>query len=303
MTAMGRARNSGRGRRDGAATPSVGVRERGPRDRVDTALAATLHDPEGALIGETRRRLPALRRRYRALAVTTSPATAAEMNALLAAANAYAGTPTADSRGPLYRLAIRRALASGAARVHYLDFDRALHWMATAPYELDALLARAAGQRTLLVGRTAGAHRSHHRPLFATETVANRLMALVLGYEGRIDFLVPSFILDSVGAARLLSLSRTRGAAIYGEIPALIASLDDVLSYVECAGLDWETPDRYRREVARLGMAAWRDRMDTPAEWRLRRVMARELLRGFLQVAGRSSRSSVRRLRLSRRRN
>jgi len=303
MTATGRARGAHRGRRRGVAMGSGGTRGRGPLTSVDVALAATLHDPEGALAGETRRWLPALRRRYRALAVTTSPATAASMNALLAAADAYAGTPAADARGPLYRLAIRGALESGAARVHYLDFDRALHWMATVPRELDALLARAMDQRTVLIGRTVRAHRSHHRPLFATETVANRLMGLVLGRAERIDFLVPSFILDPAGAAGILARSRARGAAIYGELPALIAGLDDALAYVECAGLDWETPDRYRRAVARLGMAAWRDRMDTPAEWHTRRIMAREFLRGFVRVAGRSPRPRIRRLRLSSKRN
>ena len=37
-------------------------------------------------------------------------------------------------------MSIRRALAAGASRVHYLDFDRALHWAASMPRELPRVL-------------------------------------------------------------------------------------------------------------------------------------------------------------------
>lgn len=91
----------------------------------DVALAATLQDPPGALAGAIRRALPALRALYRGVAVATSPPTAASVKRLLAREGMYAGTPAANLRGPLYRLAVRRALATGGTRVHYLDLDRA----------------------------------------------------------------------------------------------------------------------------------------------------------------------------------
>jgi hypothetical protein len=246
----------------------------------DVALAATLHDPPGALAADMRRLLPRLQALYAHVAVATSPPTAPALRALLARAGAYAGTPAQNARGPLYRLALRRALACGAARVHYVDFDRALHWQRRAPRELEAVLRAARRRPVLLLGRTPAAHRSHHRPLYATETVVNRLLAERAGLEGRVDLLVPAFLLDAAHGRTLLARSRARDAAIYGEWAALVLSLDREVAYLECRGLDWETPDRDRR----CGLAAWRRRLETPEEWRLRTAMAAAIVRGFARA-------------------
>lgn len=253
----------------------------------DVALAATLHDASGALVPMIARRLAGLRRLYAAIAVTTSPGTAARVNAALVAGGVFAGTPRPNRRGPLYRRALRAALASGAAYVHYLDFDRALHWADTRPDELAAVLGIAAAHDALVIGRTAAAHRSHQRALVETEGRANDAFAARLGVRRRVDFLVPSFVLTRTLAAALVRRSHARGAEIYGEWPALLATLGVSLAYVECRGLDWETPDRHRAEVRRLGLAAWRRTFDTPDEWRARRAMAAELTRGFATTLGR----------------
>jgi hypothetical protein len=270
--------------------PRAAVRLRGA-DAPSVALAATLHDPPpGALAAEIARHLPALGRYYAGVAVATSPPTAARINDALRAAGVYAGTPAGNVRGPLYRLALRRALATGATRIHYLDFDRALHWVATRPGELGRLLRTAPRRRVLLVGRTRAAHRTHHLPLAATEAVANRWFARALGLRGRIDFLVPSFVLDRAATAALLARSRARDAAIYGEWTALVCELDRTLAYVECRGLDWETPDRDRRAVARLGLAAWREGWNTPEEWTRRLAMADAFIRAFRRARARRPR-------------
>lgn len=250
-------------------------------ERRRIALAATFHDPTGALRADVARFLPRLQALYDSVAVTTSPQTSRRMVEDLARAAAYAGTPPADSRGPLYRLALRRALAAGGTHVHYLDFDRALHWMRRAPRELAAVLRLARRWPVVLVGRTAVAHRSHQRPLHATETVVNRLMADDLGIVGRVDFLAPSFLLDAGRTAALLRQSRARDVAVYGEWPALLATLAPEVAYVECRGLDWETPDRARRTIRRIGLAAWRRRFEGADEWALRTRLAEEILRGF----------------------
>jgi hypothetical protein len=253
-------------------------------ERHDVALAATLHDASGALARDIERRLPWLQARYAAVAVTTSPPTSQRIVTLLRAAGVHAGSPPANARGPLYRLSIRRALASGAGRVHYLDFDRALHWVAVAPRELAHALRMARRVPTLLIGRTRRAHLSHHRPLHATEDVVNRLLAERLGAAGHVDFLVPSFVVDRDGAGRLLARSRARDAAIYGEWAALLVGLGGALGYLECRGLDWETPDRHRRTVRRVGMAEWRRRQETPAEWSVRIDIAAAIVRGFTRA-------------------
>lgn len=245
---------------------------------IGTALAATLHDATGALAEDIERALPRLRRIYAHMAVATSPPTARRIVDQLVAAGIHAGSPPANSRGPLYRLSLRRALASGAARVHYLDFDRVIHWKGR---ELASVVRLGARHAALWIGRTSKAHRTHHLPLHATETVVNRLFAEELGITGRIDFMVPSFILDRSRTTMMLQRSRARDAAMYGEWAALLAGIDPSPAYIECRGLDWETPDRFRKAVRRVGLPAWRRRQETPAEWSLRIEMAASFVRGF----------------------
>jgi len=254
---------------------------------LDVALAATLHDPPGALGPALRHALPRLASLYRGVAVATSPPTAARLVALLSAAGMHAGSVSTNLRGPLYRLSVRAALATGAGRVHYLDLDRALHWLSRAPREMRSVLRLARRHPVLVVGRTPKAHRSHHLPLWATETLVNRLIAARLRLARPIDVLVPSFVLERDAAARLLARSRARDAAVYGEWAALLLGLAAEVAYLECRGLDWETPDRHRRAVRRAGLAAWHRRQETPLEWARRIAMAAEFLAGFGRVVGR----------------
>ncbi len=254
---------------------------------LDVALAATLHDPPGALADALDHVLPDLAALYRGVAVATSPPTSKRVVSLLARAGMHAGSVASNRRGPLYRLSIRGALATGAARVHYLDLDRTIHWLARAPRELRAALRLAARHPVLVLGRTAKAHRSHHLPLWSTEVVANRLIAARLELARPIDVLVPSFVLGRDAAARLLARSRARDAAMYGEWAALVAALDDEIAYLECRGLEWETPDRHRRAVRRAGLAAWRRRQETPAEWQLRIAIAADFVGGFARTLAR----------------
>jgi hypothetical protein len=253
----------------------------------DVALAATLHDPPGALADAIERALPRLAALYRGVAVATSPPTAARIVAMLRAAGMHAGTPPANLRGPLYRRSIRRALATGAAHVQYLDLDRALHWLARAPREMRAVVRLAARHPVLVLGRTGKAYRSHHRPLWTTEALVNRLVASRLGLRRPLDVLVPSLALDRARAARLVAASRARDAAVYGEWAALVLGLAPEVAYLECRGLDWETPDRHRRAVRRVGLPAWRRRQETPAEWASRVRMAADIIGGFERALAR----------------
>jgi hypothetical protein len=251
---------------------------------LPVALAATLHDPTGALRRDVAWAVPRLRALYADVAVTTSPPTSARMVGDLRGAGFYAGTPPANTRGPLYRLALRGALRTRPPAVHYLDFDRALHWLRVAPRELRAVLRLASRHETLVIGRSELAHASHHRPLWATEVVANRLMADHLGIRGRLDLLVPSFVLSAEATRVLLRRSRARNDDVYGELAAIVPALSADTAYIECRGLDWETPDRHRRTVRRIGLAAWRRRQETPREWALRTEMAGTIVAAFERV-------------------
>ena len=248
---------------------------------LPVALAATLHDHTGALRRDVAWALPRLRALYADVAVATSPPTSPRLVAQLRAAGIHAGTPPSNTRGPLYRMAIRGALRTRPEAIHYLDFDRALHWLRVAPRELRAVLRLSRRHAALLIGRTERAHASHHRPLWATEVVANRLMADRLVVRGRLDLLVPSFVLAPVPARELLRCSRARDEDVYGEWAAIVPVLASETAYIECRGLDWETPDRHRRLIRRIGLAMWRRRQETPREWTFRTALAARFVEGF----------------------
>jgi len=253
------------------------------------ALAATLHDTTGALAPLVRRTLPVLAQCYPAgIAVAVSPPTHRRVRVLLEDAGAFAGSPSANARGPLYRLSVRDALGKRPDHVHYLDFDRAVHWASHQPRALRSFVRRARRYDVLLVGRTEKAHRSHHRPLYATEAVVNRLLADRLGWSGRVDFLVPSFVLHRDAARTLLRRSRVHDESMYGEWAAILATLGPSLSYVECGPLDWETPDRHRRAIRRMGLARWKARQETAREWAARIAMAERIVSGFERAMSRA---------------
>jgi hypothetical protein len=251
---------------------------------LPVALAATLHDPTGALRREIAWGLPRLRALYAGIAITTSSPTRARVVEDLRNAGVHAGTPPANERGPLYRMAMRGALRTRTPAVHYLDLDRALHWLRVAPRELAAALRVARAHPVLVIGRTEQAHFSHHRPLWATEVVASRIMGDDLGVHGRLDLLVPSFVLSAGAASALVRRSHARGDDLYGEWAALVAAGASETAYLECRGLDWETPDRHRRAVRRIGLAAWRRRQETPREWALRTALAERIVAGFTRA-------------------
>src|SRR4029450_12772451 len=119
------------------------------------------------------------------------------------------------------------------------------------------------------------------RARHATEGVVTRLFAERLGIAGRVDFLVPSFVVDRDGAKRLLARSRARDESVYGEWAARLAGLPGPLAYLECRGLSWETPDRHRRAVRRAGLAAWRRRQETAGEGARRVEIGGTSGRGF----------------------
>lgn len=269
------------------SSPPSATTSRAPTSQSDVILASTLHDPGGDLTGEIRRWLPRLQRTYADMVVATSPSTADATNELLEERGVFIGTRTANERGPLYRSSIREGLRRSGSQVHYLDFDRALHWARGPIQELEALLERARRHPVLLVGRTRAAHESHQEALVVTETATNRHLASGLGIRGRVDFMVPSFVLDREAARAFLSASRTRGMGIYGEMARLLFSLGHDVAYVECDGLDWETPDRDRRIVSRIGIEAYRDRFDRDDEWRFRWALRRQVEAVFDRVQAR----------------
>jgi len=57
------------------------------------------------------------------------------------------------------------------------------------------------------------------------------------------------------------------------------------IGFTRARGLEWETPDRYRKEIEAEGYRRWLRGFETPAEWRRRVRVADEIIAGALNAA------------------
>lgn len=248
-----------------------------------TTLAATHHDPDGRMLEQLGRVLPALQAQFDGMAVFLTPQSSPQAADMLRAAGAAVGVGGDDlpvghlHLGRWRREALALALGSFpmAGAFLFCDLDRAMHWAERYPGELAAAEAHIGAYDCLVVGRSARAFASHPAAQRETEALANRIFALASGLSW-----------DVMAAAR--GLSRRAAALLVGEChddsvgsdcawPLLCRSAGMRLGYLETEGMEFETLDRYEAELAALGGAqAWIDRFDAdPTQWLARLDLAR----------------------------
>ncbi len=251
-----------------------------------TALAATLHDPEGRLLPALRERVDRLAG-YRRVCVAATEATDAQVVALLRDRGVI--VVPGDARvGEARRAALRGAVGDGNA-ILACDFDRWLHWAGRFPEELAATPARLARRRPppwyACLGRTARAFATHPAVQRAAEGATNRALSLALGR--RLDATAGACWLAPAGAALVLRESVEATNATDLEWPALVYRTDPRrLAFLAVEGLEFETAAFFAEEVAAAGgEAAWvRDRYDRPEVWRDRLRLAADSVAAACRV-------------------
>lgn len=247
------------------------------------ALAATHHDPDGKMLDQLKRVLPALQSRLSATAVFLTPQSVRPVADLLGEAGVAVHVGAPDLPVGHMHLGIWRRSALGLAVESFpqadgflfCDLDRAMHWAEHYPGELDLALGQIDDYDCLVLGRTARAFASHPAAQRETEALANRIFALVSGLDW-----------DVMAAAR--GLSRRAAELIWAEShddsvgsdcswPLLCLSSRMRVGYLATEGMEFETLDRYESELESLGGArAWIDRFDAdPRQWLSRLDLAR----------------------------
>ena len=246
-------------------------------------LVATINDPRNRLASLTRQHLPAILDLYRGVTLLCSQATSPEAIALLRDLGA---SVTRDEDGPdrhFYigrkrRQLLRLGLATDADYLHLCDFDRALHWAATYPHELDQTVAAMSGYELLVLGRTPRAFETHPPYQTQTEAPVNYIFGLVYGQE--MDVTAGSRALSRRAAECLVAHSQELGVGVDAEWPLLLRRVDGMkIGYRACEGLEFETADRFGSEIeAAGGPAAWVEAMNSnPRRWVYRLRMAIEI--------------------------
>jgi hypothetical protein len=269
---------------------------------MSVALAAVHHDPDGLNDEQARRILPQLATLYAHIVVILSPQTPDTTHALLEAGGATVQA-SADAEGAWGGIGRRRreavnlalAMATTATHAHLCDFDRILHWAEFHSLELQSMPDLLSAHDLTVLGRTARAYDSHTRTQRDTEAIINHVFAIASGLSW-----------DVSAAAR--GVSRQAAAALEAGCaddsigndcswPLFVQQTRNLsLGYIECEGLEFETPDRYARQVAQAGgLEAWIQQIDgDPAQWERRLELARIEVASVVRYGGTNDKRSKR---------
>jgi hypothetical protein len=208
-------------------------------------LAVTVHQPDDRLARLTEVQLPALVACYAALTAFCSRETHPAILDLLrnqgVSVALDGGDPGGiDDIGDVRRATVRFGLRAGTSHLQTCDFDRAIHWVANYPNELEAVIAAIPDYDLLVLGRTERAWATHPPYQADTEPLFNRVFALVSGLEW--DVGAGSRGLSRQAAETLLSLSQERTVGVDAEWPLLLLRQEGYrVGHQRCEGLEFET--------------------------------------------------------------
>jgi len=233
----------------------------------------TFHERDDRLVSLAEAQLPRLAARYAALVAHCSRGT---HPALLAALRRCGAAVYLDSTeaagiqqlGLIRRETLRAGLSAGTSHLQLCDFDRAIHWSACYPDEMDAVVADIPSYDLLVLGRTERAWATHPPYQAETEPLFNKAFALASGRPW--DIGAGSRGLSRRAAAMLVETSQEPTVGVDAEWPLLVLRRDELtVGYRACEGLEFETADRFGAEIEAAGSyAAWETQMSAdPGRW------------------------------------
>jgi len=245
-----------------------------------TTLAVTVHQPDERLVGMIEAYLPALAARYTAMVARCSARTHATVLDLLRrhGASVHVGEDKPEGLhniGAIRQETLRAALDAGTTHLHLCDFDRAIHWAARFPQELDEVIADLTYYDLLVLGRTERAWETHPAYQAETEPLFNRVFALVTGLHWDVGAGARGFSRRAVETLLQHTQEETVGAD--AEWPLLLLNQDGYRTgFRACEGLEFETADRFGPEIeAAGGYEAWQAQMSSdPQRWVFRMKLA-----------------------------
>jgi hypothetical protein len=240
------------------------------------ALATTVHQPDERLASTAKAGLPALIAGYASVVAfcsgSTHPAILDLLHDHCTAVQVDVGPASGIERiGDVRRKTLRLGLETGTSHLQMCDFDRALHWIAHYPQELEIVIADIPNYDLLVLGRTARAWATHPPYQAETEPLFNKVFALVTGLPWDVGAGSRGF--SRRAAETLLALSREQTVGIDAEWPLLLLGQDNFrANFRACEGLEFETADRFGPEIeAAGGYRAWEKEMSAdPARWAFR---------------------------------
>lgn len=142
---------------------------------------------------------------------------------------------------------IQQALKTSPSHIHYADLDRLLHWIEVKPQEWPPTLDAIQKTDCLIIGRTEQAFKTHPQALQQTEKIINAVASYLLGQLGDIGGGMRGL---SQQAAQYLMRHNTPKSFGDADWPISLHRAGCAVDYLELDGNEWESPDRYRQQVA-----------------------------------------------------
>ena len=170
----------------------------------------------------------------------------------------------------IYKEPLKNALTDEPDQIFYCDFDRILHWAMAYPNELKNTVISHLYHDFLLIGRTSRAFKTHPETQTITENIANHVASQILGFKETRDIISACWRFTPRLAEKLLKLPAKNIYGFYCEWPLTAWRHAANPVYLEVEGLEWETPDKYRREIKEKGYDRWIKELQTSKEWKRR---------------------------------
>ena len=169
--------------------------------------------------------------------------------------------------------------------LHYADFDRLLHWLETRPDELRDAITHIQKADCTVIGRTEEAFGTHPQSMIQTEKLFNDVFSNYLGQS--MDFGAGSRGFSRHAVETILDQC-TNKESLQMDVGWTVLLKQAGLSIQPLAvdGLDWETPDQFRDEVATEEIRQkFIEKADAnPKNWALRVQVAQKIMQSGLNA-------------------
>jgi hypothetical protein len=262
----------------------------------EVALTVTAHEPDRRLAPIIEAHLPTLLTCYPKVMAICSQETHPTILGLLRnhqVAVHVDNSPSAgiERIGQVRRAAVQLGLRARTPYLQLCDFDRALHWAGYHPQELRAVIAEIPNYDLLVLGRTPRAWATHPPYQVETESLFNRIFALVTGLPW--DLGAGSRGLSQRAARTLLEISDDKTVGVDAEWPLLLLKEDAYrVGHRACEGLEFETADRFGPEIeAAGGYDTWLAHVSAdPQQWAFRIRLASLIAEAAIRHTGKNGR-------------
>lgn len=236
-------------------------------------LTSTFHDPELSLKKLLATALPLLNSLFKKIIVVLTPFMDQKSITFLESKGFIVIKCLTDSRVETYKLAYKTALEhidnEKLEKIMYIDFDRLIHWINHYPEELQEIMTET-DVDYLQIGRTSRAFETHPNTQKDTEIIVNEFGSKIFDFKRTRDIISVCHIITKKLAINILNLKNKTVLGFYCSWPILLWNWADSKKYLEVEGLEWETPDRFKKEIEKMEYEKWIMEFQNSSEWRNR---------------------------------